>query len=308
MSGIASLPMSRLPMSRLTVHQMLAPDSLQRVHQLIERVHAKQGFRPLSDQAWIALRSDQPLISVLLNGDDIETAPLLGYAQVSLVHDVHYCEMVLAEDVSWEQAGAMLGEAVGASNGGEFRWWAFNATDEHTAIAQAAGLRESRRLVQLRCPLPTALAPNIHTRAFELGRDEQAFLTVNNRAFASHGEQGSWTQQTLAERFNEPWFDRAGFLLHETDGRLSGFCWTKIHPSGDDPVGEIYVIATDPDFSGRGLGTQLTLAGLQWLSNAGLKTGMLFVDADNHNAVRMYERIGFSTYRTDVMFARGDTE
>ena len=48
------------------------------------------------------------------------------------------------------------------------------------------------------------------------------------------------------------------------------------------------MIAVDPDFHGRGLGAQLTLAGLDHLAGEGIETGMLYVDADNTPAVTLY--------------------
>ena len=134
--------------------------------------------------------------------------------------------------------------------------------------------------------------------------DEDAFLDVNNRAFAGHPEQGAWSVDLLRQRERAPWFDPDGFLLHERDGRLAAFCWTKLHdaPRSEDVVGEIYVIAVDPDFQGLGLGRHLTIAGLDAIARRGIATGMLYVDAANAAAVGMYERLGFSLARTDVAF------
>jgi mycothiol synthase len=156
----------------------------------------------------------------------------------------------------------------------------------------------------MRRPLPTGLAVEVATRPFVPGRDEDAFLAVNNRAFAGHAEQGGWTIDVLRQRERERWFDPSGFLLHERDGRLAAFCWTKLHdaPRPEAVVGEIYVIAVDPDFQGLGLGRQLTIAGLDAIARRGVTTGMLYVDAANAAAVGMYERLGFDTHRTDVAF------
>ena len=83
---------------------------------------------------------------------------------------------------------------------------------------------------------------------------------------------------------------------------MAAFCWTKVHEPGDERVGEIYVIAVDPDFLGLGLGKQLTLAGLEHLAGQGITTALLYVDADNAAAVSMYERLGFTVSATNGAF------
>jgi mycothiol synthase len=80
---------------------------------------------------------------------------------------------------------------------------------------------------------------------------------------------------------------------------LAGFCWTKVHAEHDPPLGEIYVIAVDPDFGGRGLGRALTLRGLDHLARAGLHVGMLYVDASNEPATKLYAHLGFTLNHVD---------
>src|SRR5260370_23411893 len=132
-----------------------------------------------------------------------------------------------------------------------------------------------------------------------MGQDEPAWLEVNNRAFHWHPEQGGWDIATLKARQAEPWFDPNGFLLHERDGKLLGFCWTKIHDDTTPRLGEIYVIAVDPDAGGRGLGPALVLAGLAYLSERDLTMGMLYVDATNAPALHLYDELGFTIDHVD---------
>jgi mycothiol synthase len=151
--------------------------------------------------------------------------------------------------------------------------------------------------------LPVGKPWQLETRPFQPGADEAAWLTVNNRAFNWHPEQGGWDEATLKAREAEDWFDPEGFLLHEEGGRLAGFCWTKIHADHDPPLGEIYVVAVDPDWQGTGLGRKLTLAGLAYLAHQGLKVGMLYVDATNRSALKLYVDLGFTIDHVDRAYA-----
>jgi mycothiol synthase len=196
-------------------------------------------------------------------------------------------------------------DLIAREGGGHLHLWVSQPNPYHDRLAASAGLSPGRALYQMRRSLPLAEHASVVTRPFEVGRDEAQWLAVNNRAFAWHPEQGGWTEETIKAREAQAWFDPEGFRLYESDGRLAGFCWTKVHgrPAGGaeatKAVGEIYVVAVDPDFSGQGLGRQLTLAGLDHLSGRGITEAMLYVDASNTRAVKLYVELGFAVNHID---------
>ena len=191
------------------------------------------------------------------------------------------------------------------AGGGSLHFWVFRPGEIHEALAHRLGFGRGRELLQMRRSLPHPEAPRwpagVRVRRFRPGADEDAWLDVNNRAFAGHPEQGVWTRQTLADRLGEGWFDPGGFLMAEDAGGLAGFCWTKVHPADDHDVslGEIYVIATDPSRQGQGLGKALVLGGLAYLAEQGVGVGMLYVDAANEAAVGLYRHLGFDVHHID---------
>lgn len=196
--------------------------------------------------------------------------------------------------------------AVRAGGGGTCTLWIGHVEPGDDEVAARWGFAPYRDLWQLRAPLP-APPGDLAVRPFEPA-DAEAVLAVNRRAFAWHPEQGGMTAEDLRRRQAESWYDPAGFLLHEQQGRLAGFCWTKLHPGGEAPpediaMGEIYVICVDPDFQGRGIGGPLTLAGLGYLHSRGPTTAMLYVESDNDAANAVYRSLGFRRHHTNRAYA-----
>jgi mycothiol synthase len=142
-------------------------------------------------------------------------------------------------------------------------------------------------------PLP----PGVSVRAFEPGRDEDAWIDVNNRAFEGHPEQGGWDRETLEHRMKEPWFDPDDFLIATDDAGIAGFNWTKLHH--DKAEGEIYVIGVDPGRKAGGLGKALLVAGLDHMARKGMHTCCLYVDEANEHALAMYTKLGFQEEHRD---------
>jgi mycothiol synthase len=290
--------------SRVEVRRQLTPADVAAASALLETASHADGWAAFGEGQWVELehgggRGVVGLFGFSAGGD------LVGYGH--LTRDAAGWSMEYTIDPAWRStpdlAAALIAAAVGVvadEGGGPMKLWRSHPTAESDALAAAVGLQPTRDLLQLRRPLPVGEAWDVAVRAFVPGRDEEAWLEVNNRAFAWHPEQGNWDLATLKGREALPWFDPAGFLLHEEGGRLAGFCWTKGH---DDTMGEIYVIAVDPDFAGRGLGRELTLAGLDHLAGRGLTVGMLYVDGTNVAARALYDRLGFTTDHVDRVYA-----
>lgn len=299
----------------LEIKREMERSDIEAISELLDAAARADGRRPLSDHLYLDLVNGGTTsgFAGLLAWEPGHHHPV-AYAQVSNANDSHVVELVVHPHHRYEMATIgpeLLDSAldvVRSEGGGPVNWWVYEPTSAHEALADHGGLARGRTLFQMRRTLPAERHATVETRAFQPGSDDEAWLSVNNRAFADHGEQGGWTIDTFCQRRGEPWFDPEGFRVHERDGRMAAFCWTKVHEpttgdgSGDGRMGEIYVIAVDPDFHGLGLGSQLTLAGLDHLAGLGIDTALLYVDADNTGAVRMYERLGFTIHSTNAAF------
>ena len=71
------------------------------------------------------------------------------------------------------------------------------ATPRPPRPAGGSGWSRSGGCCQLRRPLPVDAPWDLDVRPFVVGDDEDAWLAVNNRAFAWHPEQGGWTRAEL---------------------------------------------------------------------------------------------------------------
>ena len=284
---------------------------------LLQAATAADGVRPLSEQAELAVRHPRRGVEHL---GIVRDGQLVGYAQVIPAdHEAGVpatVEGVVHPDHRRGGLGSLLRDTVtGVAGTPGLLAWAHGGHPGAHALAATSGARRVRELWQMRRSLPEPMLPavdlpaGVRLRSFVPGQDEQAWLTVNAAAFAHHPEQGRTTLNDLRERMDEPWFDPVGFLLaeDETSAELLGFHWTKVHRS--ERAGEVYVVGVAPAAQGRRLGGALTRAGLHhlagWRDRDGnrLEEVLLYVEGDNHAALRVYRSLGFEVSAVDEQFS-----
>ena len=305
---------------------MSQPLDVDDVLALLGAATAADGVRPLSEDAQLRLQHRSP------GGHDVVVrspdGALAGYARL----DDGVAELVVHPRFRRRGFGAgLLDRVLDLAGDRPLSIWAHGDLPGSAELLAARGFSRARVLLQMRRDLAGVAADphpplpdDVHVEAFRPGRDEDAWLRVNARAFAWHPEQGRMTRADLELREAEPWFDPQGFLMAwrgdpDDDGeplgsrgesqpaRLLGSHWTKVHApgdAGDVAVGEVYVLAVDPDAQGMSLGRALTDLGLAHLRNLGLGEVLLYVEEDNAAAVHLYERSGFGRYAVDVSWRR----
>jgi mycothiol synthase len=281
---------------------------------LLRAATAADGVRPLSEDAELRLQHRSP------GGHDVVVrspdGDLAGYARL----DDGVAELVVHPRFRRRGLGAaLLDQVLDLAGAGPLSIWAHGDLPGSAELLAARGFTRARVLLQMRRDLAGVdpdprppLPDDVRVEPFRPGRDEDAWLRVNARAFAWHPEQGRMSRADLELREAEPWFDPQGFLMAwrgnpDDGGVLLGAHWTKVHPPGDageQAVGEVYVLGVDPDAQGMSLGRALTDLGLAHLRRLGLGEVLLYVEEDNSAAVRLYEGRGFRRYAVDVSWRR----
>ncbi len=299
----------------------LSPEQVAAVRALVGVVTAADQTPPLSDHVMLHLPQggDADVRHLLLR----DGSRLVAYAHLDVTDAVAGSSAELAVHPECRGQGygrTLVEELLRQSPDGRLRLWAHGEHPAAGALAATMGFARARVLWQMRRPLdeplPEPVAPDgVQLRTFVVGQDEQAWTATNNLAFAHHPDQGRWAVDEVLLREAEPWFDPKGFFLAVRADRLVGFHWTKVHGGtahGDsesqhehEPIGEVYVVGVDPAEQGHGLGPWLTLVGLRHLQELGLGEVLLYVDESNRNAIRVYERLGFTRHATDVCFSMG---
>ncbi len=283
---------------------------------LIKAAHDFDGTPPIAEHVLLHLRhgGDKSDSHLVIEGNN----QVIAYAHLDatdLVAGPSVEAVVHPNHRSKGLGSSILKEAIKVC-GDKTRIWSHGDLPDAKAIAASLNLERLWSNLLMSKPLGEIqpVTSKYPIRTFIPTLDNQAFLSLNNKVFANYPDQGGWSEDDLKVRLNESWFDEKGFFVAEDKGELIGFCWTKIHGAhthshtgedddhGHDALGEIYVLAVNPDYKGQGVGRDLTITGLNYLKYQGLNNVMLYVGVENTPAFNLYKSLGFKEFGSDVMY------
>jgi mycothiol synthase len=288
----------------------------QQVLDLIQRSAIFDNSPPIAEHILLHLRhggdkSDSHLVVE-------EHSKVIGYAHLDQTDLVAGPSVELVVDPDHRSFGIgkqLLSKAVEIC-GQNLRLWVHGENEAAAALATSFNFEKIRTVLQMQKQLTHIeklpdIDPKIIIRSFLPGLDSNDWLTLNNKVFKDHPEQSDWQLSDLNHRLGEEWFDEEGFFIASLNNQMIGSTWTKIHGalthdhggSHDHPaIGEIYITAVDPAYSGSGLGRALTITALNYLKYQGLTDAMLYVDFDNTRAHRLYKSLGFTESGKDILY------
>ncbi len=285
---------------------------------LISRTTNHDGTPPIAEHILLHLRygGDKADSHLLVEKDN----QVIGYAHLDQTDLVAGPSVELVVDPSHRGAGvgkALLSEVIKIC-GDNLRLWVHGEQEAAHSLAASFNFVKIRTVLQMSKPLTDiqplpVLDKEIIIRSFLPGIDSDAWLELNNKVFKDHPEQGGWQLSDLNHRLSEEWFDEKGFFIVEKNKQVIASTWTKVHGEhshnhdgeashAHPAIGEIYITAVDPDYTGLGIGKALTITALNYLKYQGLKEAMLYVDFDNKAALNLYNSLGFKFSSKDILY------
>jgi mycothiol synthase len=185
------------------------------------------------------------------------------------------------------------------------RQWVAGSNAAARALLTRAGYRRARSYWRMvRSLEPSLTAPEspagFALRAIDPLHDVLAIHAVDAASFASTPD---YTPESLTEFIEEHFeahdFDAGLSRVATEEDRIVAFLLAGRRPQ--EGVGWVHILAVDPAYQDRGLGTALLRSAFAAFAQAGLREARLGVASYNERGLYVYERVGMTArYRFDI--------
>lgn len=125
--------------------------------------------------------------------------------------------------------------------------------------------------------------------------EEEKLARIQNLSFGGQWGYNPNTVEEIRYRANLGNHSPEDVVLACDGEHILGYCWTELAGAAgkSGKAGRIFMIGTDPDYQGQGVGKTVLMAGLARLRKRGAETVDLTVDSENAVANVLYNSFGF---------------
>ena len=175
-------------------------------------------------------------------------------------------------------------------------------------LLESEGFQEVKSYWQMRWErgevAPVKLDQGFSLRSFRLDRDEEALTALQNTAFGEHWGFCPNTVEEISARVRFKRCDPEGIVFVVDGVKSAAYNWTIRASTEAGSTGWIAMTGVHPDYRGKGLGTAVVAAGMEYLASRGVDGVELEVDSENVPATELYLRLGFRRVNQTVWFER----
>ena len=170
------------------------------------------------------------------------------------------------------------------------------------------GFYEVKRFWQMRWEgdqLPPVGLPNgFSIRAFKLDQDEEILTNLQNIAFGENWGFSPNTVEQISARVRLSRSNPEGIIFIVDGDRVSGYNWTLRSFNETNSTGWVAMTGVHPDYRGKGLGTSVVLAGMEYLKSKSVDGIELEVDSENNPARQLYLKLGYQRIGQTMWFEK----
>ena len=175
-------------------------------------------------------------------------------------------------------------------------------------LARRCGFRFIRKFWEMKLDDPTSvpdpgLSSEFQLRHFRDG-DEERLRFIQNLSFSRHWGYSPNSSEDVHYKVRMGLFTFDDILLVLDGNTTIGFNWTRLEHGDQATQGWIGMMGAHPEYRGKGLGTSIMRAGVQYLRNSGASRIDLTVDSLNPSAHRIYRAGGFRRRAVTVWYER----
>ncbi|MAG14514.1 MAG: hypothetical protein CL874_01340 [Dehalococcoidales bacterium] len=174
------------------------------------------------------------------------------------------------------------------------------------------GFRMVRRFLELRRQIDDIGPPEVTQNTFicrHLSHGETETLThLQNRCFTGYWGYNPNTAEEIAYYIKMSHGSPEDVILVRAADKPVGYCWTTVNREVETAKGKrkgcIYMLGTDPDYRGLGIGRIALLSGLAYLKRKGRRIVKITVDSENETARALYKSVDFKKWSSSLWYEK----